>query len=191
MKVNTELEDYARQATWLGFLREARKVTLQSLAVAHATQRSNLSAFVTSKGQTRNISPNKIRAVLFELGVLPDGMLTQGLHRWEADGAMVPAMCGLLALNQFDRCLIFDLGSKFAFVVARVVDGILVFSQVEAKGESESSRDLVGMLKEGLCGLADRVSVITLDRMGSAQMQTLWMSKDESVVKEHLLSLMG
>jgi hypothetical protein len=191
MKVNTELEDFARQASWLGFLREARKVTLQSLAVAHATQRSNLSAFVTSQGKVRNISPDKIRAVLFDLGVLPDGMLSQGLHRWVAKKSTIPALCSMLALNQFERCLIFDLGSKFAFLVAKVVDGILIFAELEAEGENEWSEGLVGLLKEGLDGFAEKVSVIALDRIGRAQMQTLWMTKDDSVVQERLLSLMG
>lgn len=185
MKVSLrEMEDFSRLSVWLGFLREARKITLQSLATAHATQRSNLSAFVTSGGKTRNVSPDKIRAVLFQLGLLPDGMLTPGLHRWTVAKEMIPAMCELLALNQFERGFIFELGSGYGvFVVVQVAASILVFANLPA----ETTLDVKG----GLCGSSEKINVITLDRVGDSQMQTLWMTKDDVLVEDNLLSLMG
>ncbi len=185
MKVNaTDMENYASLALWLGFLREAQKVTLQSLAVAHQTQRSNLSAFVTSGGRIRNVSPDKIRAVLFQLGLLPDGTLTPGLHRWKVTDEMIPAMCDLLTLNGFERGFVFELGSGYGvFVVVQVAVNIFVFANLPAEA--------TGVVKSGLLDLAEKIRVITLDRAGDSQIQTLWMTKDDSVVQSNLLSLMG
>ncbi|MDH0342016.1 hypothetical protein [Chromobacterium haemolyticum] len=174
----------AKLASWLGFLRAARKVTFQSLALVHGTQRSNLSAFVTSAGKTRNISLDKICSVLFELGVFPDGTLTPGLHRWTVTVEMIPGMFDVLSNNEFDRAYVFELGSGYGvFVVIQVAANILIFASLPA----ESTKDFI----EGRVGLAEKIRVITLDRAGDSQIQALWRSKDDSAIQSSLLTLMG
>lgn len=185
MKVNAINPDtHAQLASWMGYLRQAKKVTLQHLAQEHGTQRSNLSAFVTSGGQVRNVSMDKILGVLFDLGVLPNGLMTPGLHKWQVDTDLVPGMCRLLALNGFDRAIIFELGSGYgSYVVTQVAANILIFASLPA-GKSDEVRSLLGHL-------GDQVQVVTLDRAGDAQIQSLWMTHDEKMVQSSLVTLMG
>jgi len=185
MKVSAiDSDNTAKLAAWMGYLRLARKMTLQRLAQQHGTQRSNLSAFVTSGGKIRNVSLDKILGVLFDLGVLENGLMTPGLHRWQVSVEMVPEMCGLLAMNGFERAIIFELGSGYgAFVVAQVASNILIFASLPAGLSSE--------LQNMLGSLAERVQVVTLDRAGDSQIQTLWMTQDDKAVQSSLVTLMG
>lgn len=185
MKVSaTDGEMNARLASLLGFLRAARKVTLQSLAQAHGTQRSNLSAFITSGGKIRNISADKLRGVLFELGALSDGALKPGLHRWHVTSDMIANMCELLTLNGCERAFVFELGSGYGvYLVAQVASNILIFASLPPEATEA--------VKAGLKQLADMVRVITLDRAGDSQIQALWMTQDDSVVQSSLVTLMG
>src|SRR5690606_31806259 len=120
----------------LGFLRQARRphVTLQSLADTNGTQRSNLSAFVTSGGKTRNISYEKLDRILYSLGSVQDGTLTPGLHRWQIDAniVMVPQMCSILIGNDFQSALLMKLSSGMeVFLVVKVAGNILVLVKIE------------------------------------------------------------
>lgn len=76
-----------RTAVVLQFLvdaqRQTRGHTLQSLALAHGTQRSNLSAYIRSAGERRNIKYERLRDILYRLGVHWDFTLRPQLHRWD------------------------------------------------------------------------------------------------------------
>lgn len=185
MKVSaTDGEMNAKLASWLGFLRAARKVTLQSLAQAHGTQRSNLSAFITSGGKVRNISVDKLRGVLFDLGALADGALTPGLHRWHVSAELIAGMCEMLTLNGCERAFLFELGSGYGvYLVAQVASNILIFASLPA--------ETTEVVKVGLDRLAEKIRVITLDRAGDSQIQALWMTQDDSAVQSSLVTLMG
>jgi transcriptional regulator with XRE-family HTH domain len=172
----------ARLASWLSFLRAARKVTLQSLAQAHGTHRSNLSTYVKSKGTVRNVSLDKVQRVLFELGVLTDGSLTPGLHRWSVSEAMLPEMCSVLADRDFDRAFLFELGSGYGvYAVIQVTRSTLIFASLPA-GTAAQMR---AVLSRGDM----QANVISLDRAGDAQIQALWMTPEDSVVESRLLAL--
>lgn len=167
----------------LGFLREACRMTLQRLADAHGTQRSNLSAFVTSGGRIRNIAYEKLDRIFFALGLLPDGTLTPGLHRWQVGPNMVTQMCEILVANDFQVAVLMQLSSGGGvFLVVRVTGNILVFASMET-----SSLDGV---KKGLEKMADRVREVTLDRSGDSSIQSLWMTEDDVRVEKLLLSLL-
>lgn len=176
--------DNATLAMRLGFLRQARHVTLQSLADANGTQRSNLSAFVTSGGRTRNIAYEKLDRILFMLGMLPDGTLTPGLHRWQVEpGGMVAQMTEILLANDFQVAVLMRLSSgSGAFVVARVTGNILVFASMDASS--------IGAAEEGFRLLSDRVRKVTLDRSGDSTIQSMWMTEDDVRVEKLLLSLL-
>lgn len=185
MKVSkTDSErDNATLAMRLGFLRQVRHVTLQSLADANGTQRSNLSAFVTSGGRTRNIAYEKLDRILFTLGMLPDGTLTPGLHRWQVDPGMVPHMTEILLANDFQMAVLMRLSSgSGAFVVARVTGNILVFASMDASS--------IEATEEGFGDLSDRVRKVTLDRSGDSTIQAMWMTEDDVRVEKLLLSLL-
>lgn len=177
--------DNAALAVRLGFLRESKvpKVTLQSLADSNGTQRSNLSAFVTSGGKTRNIAYDKLDRILFSLGQLPDGMLAPGLHRWQVERNMVPQMCEILMANEFQMAVLMSLSSGSGlFLVVRVTGNILVFANMDSS--------CLEAVKEGLQGLSDRWRAVTLDRSGDSSIQAMWMTEDEGRVQKLLLSLM-
>ena len=167
----------------LGFLRQANRITLQSLADQHGTQRSNLSAFVTSGGQIRNIAYDKMDKILFDLGMLPDGTLTPNLHRWQVEPDMVPQLAEILVANDFQMAALMLLSSGSAgFLVVRVTGNILVFASLDV-----SSIDAVF---EGLSKLADRVKKVTLDRSGDSAIQSMWMTEDDVRIEKLLLSLL-
>lgn len=174
--------DNAALALRLGFLREARRVTLQSLADANGTQRSNLSAFVTSGGRIRNISYEKLDKIFFSLGLLPNGTLAPGLHRWQVGPNMAMQMCEILIANDFQVAALMQLSSGGVFLVVRVTGNILVFASMES-----SSLDVV---KKGLEKLSDRVRSVTLDRSGDSTIQAMWMTEDDVRVEKLLLSLL-
>lgn len=76
----------ARLAELLGVAIDGQKrrgVTKQQIASVHGTHGSNLSAFVTSKGKVRNVAVGVVEAVLLDLGLHPNGLLTHGVHRWD------------------------------------------------------------------------------------------------------------
>lgn len=88
----------AQIAEAMGFLADAlraRGVTLQSLASAHGTHRSNLSAFIRSRGTTRNISEERVRGVCTALGVHWDFVLCARLHRWNLGSSVSEHIAGL------------------------------------------------------------------------------------------------
>lgn len=167
----------------LGFLRQANRITLQSLADQHGTQRSNLSAFVTSCGQIRNIAYDKVDKILFDLGMLPDGTLTPSLHRWQVEPEMVPKMAEILVANDFEVAALMQLSSGSAgFLVVRVTGNILVFASLDV-----SSLDAA---YDGLSKLADRVKKVTLDRSGDSAIQSMWMTENDVRIEKLLLSLL-
>lgn len=184
MKVMQQNIDYGKLAALLGFLREARSVTLQSLAAAHGAHRSNLSAFVNSSGKVRNISFDKIRRILFDLGVFFDGGMRPGLHRWEISNQKdIPEMCRLLTENQFVSGILFDLGSGYgSYLVAKVSDSVVVFASLPP--------DFGDVVKEEMGSMADRIGSTTLNRAGDAQILNLWETKkDDPAVMKSLLAL--
>src|SRR3989344_4305268 len=129
--IDKEREASAEMAAWLGFLRKAKRVTLQSIAETHGTHRGNLSAFISSKGTTRNDSMEKLRMVLFDLGLLNGGMLAPGLHRWDVDEEMVDSLCVLLNNSEFERGYVFRLGNGLrSFAVVQVREATVVFASL-------------------------------------------------------------
>lgn len=180
-KANSERNNEVLAAR-LGFLRQARHQTLQSLADANGTQRSNLSAFVTSGGRTRNISYEKLDRILFTLGLLPDGTLAPDLHRWQVDENMAVQMCEILMANEFQDALLMQLSSgSGVFLVVRVTGNILVLANIE--------NSALNAVKKGLEKISDRVRMVTLDRSGDSLIQSLWMREDDVRVEKLLLSL--
>lgn len=166
----------------LGFLRLARHETLQRLADTNGTQRSNLSAFVTSGGKIRNISYEKLDRIIYSLGLLQDGTLTPGLHRWQVDANMVPQMCAILLANDFQSALLMQLSSgNGVFLVVKVTGNILVLANIETSALNEA--------KKGLEKMSDRLRGVTLDRAGDSSIQSFWMTEDNVRVEKLLLSL--
>ncbi len=178
MKVtDKEREVSAEMAAWLGFLRKAKRVTLQSIAETHATHRGNLSAFISSKGTTRNVSMEKLRMVLFDLGLLDGGMLAPGLHRWEVDEEMVDSLCELLNKSEFERGYVFRLGNGLrAFAVVQVCEANAVFASLPV----EIAERVASGLKPTEGG--QRISLVDLDRAGDAQIQALWQTPADASV---------
>jgi len=169
-------------ASRMGFLRQAKQVTLQSLADSVGTQRSNLSAFVTSGGRTRNVSYDKLDKALFILGMLPDGTLAPQLHRWLIGEDMVSSMCEILIANDFQSALLMRLSSgNTVYLVVKITGNILVFVSMDASFSV--------VVSEGLGKLADRVREVNLDRSGDSSIQSLWMTSDDVRVEKLLLSL--
>lgn len=166
----------------LGFLRQARHETLQRLADTNGTQRSNLSAFVTSGGKIRNISYEKLDRILYSLGLLQDATLTPGLHRWQIDASMVTQMCAILTANDFQSALLMKLSSgNGVFLVVKVAGNILVLANIETGALNE--------VKKGFEKVTDRMRVVTLDRAGDSSIQSFWMTEDDVRVEKLLLSL--
>ncbi|HHU4150108.1 TPA: hypothetical protein ACUB7F_001813 [Pseudomonas aeruginosa] len=185
MKVtDKEREASAEMAAWLGFLRKAKRVTLQSIAETHGTHRGNLSAFISSKGTTRNVSMDKLRMVLFDLGLLDGGMLAPGLHRWEVDDEMVDSLCELLNKSAFERGYVFRLGNGLrAFAVVQVCEANAVFASLPV--------DSVKRVAAGLRPMqgGQPISLVDLDRAGDAQIQALWQTPAEASVFASIQSL--
>lgn len=120
------------QSGWLDFLRRAQGITLECLAKRHGIRRSNISAFVTSLGRKKNISFEKTRSILFDLGVLIDGVLLPGVHCWRIDIGMVTKLHALLSINNYERLFLFELigqpYSKVAFMVAQISNDTFIFA---------------------------------------------------------------
>ncbi len=178
---------HARLAIWLSFLRDARNVTLQSLAEEFGTQRSNLSSFINSGGGIRNISMEKIERVSFALGILSDGTLKPGLHRWKVpDGDAMRHMCDLLRLNGVDRAVLLELATGNAgFLLARVSTGCLVFANLSGGGE------LGGEVRNELATLTETLKFAVMDRSQDAEIRTLWLTEDDSAVEKGILAAVG
>ncbi|WP_146126633.1 helix-turn-helix domain-containing protein [Burkholderia contaminans] len=178
---------YARLAIWLSFLRVARNVTLQSLAEEFGTQRSNLSSFINSGGGIRNISMEKIERVSFALGILSDGTLKPGLHRWKVpDGEAMRHVCDLLRLNGLDRAVLLELATGSAgFLLARVSTGCLVFANLSGCGE------LGGEVRNELATLTETLKFAVMDRSQDAEIRTLWLTEDGSAVEKGILAAVG
>jgi len=169
-------------ASRMGFLRQAKQVTLQSLADSVGTQRSNLSAFVTSAGRTRNVSYDKLDKALFILGMLPDGTLTPQLHRWLIDEDMVSFLCEILIANDFQSGLLMRLSKgNTVYLVVKITGNTLVFVSLDA--------GIASVVSDGLGVMADRVRDVNLDRSGDSSIQSLWMTPDDARVEKLLLSL--
>ena len=116
---------------WLDFLRRAQGITLECLAKRHGIRRSNISAFVTSLGEKKNISFEKARSILFDLGVLIDGVLLPGVHCWRIDIGMVTRLHTLLSINNYERLFLFELTgrpyNKVVFMVAQISNNTFIF----------------------------------------------------------------
>jgi len=185
MKVtDKEREASAEMAAWLGFLRKAKRVTLQSIAETHGTHRGNLSAFISSKGTTRNVSMEKLRMVLFDLGLLDGGMLAPGLHRWDVDEEMVDSLCVLLNNSEFERGYVFRLGNGLrAFAVVQVCEANVVFASLPV----ESAERVAEGLRQTRAGQS--ISLVDLDRAGDARIQALWQTPADASVVASIQSL--
>lgn len=176
------VRDNIKMASRMGFLRQAKQVTLQSLADSVGTQRSNLSAFVTSSGKVRNVSYDKLDKALFILGMLPDGTLAPQLHRWAISGEMVGAMTEILVANEFQSALLMKLSSGSAvYLVVKITGNILVFVSLDAA--------ISDAVMDGLGAMAEKVREVNLDRSGDSSIQSLWMTSDDVRVEKLLLSL--
>ncbi|MDR8877266.1 hypothetical protein FEP63_05145 [Burkholderia multivorans] len=178
---------HARLAIWLSFLRAARNITLQSLAEEFGTQRSNLSSFINSGGGIRNISMEKIERVSFALGILSDGTLKPGLHRWKVqDDEAVRHMCDLLRLNGLNNAVLLELATGGAgFLLARVSTGCLVFANLSGCGE------FGGVVRSELAALTETLRFAVMDRSQDAEIRTLWLTEDDSAVEKGILAAIG
>jgi len=66
--------------------------------------RSNLSAYVASKGTARSVSIANVTLILAELGVSPGGVLLPNLHVWSlSDICYLPALTELVGLNRLSE----------------------------------------------------------------------------------------
>lgn len=131
-----------RLAGWISFLSAARRafgVTRSDVARQHAVQPCNLSAFVASKGTTRNVSLEKLVLIAHTLGVNQDGTLTPGMHRWDLLGSRSMesgnALGELLDANAAQdprrpaRCMTWRNGST-GFLVHRPARGCAVLARL-------------------------------------------------------------
>jgi hypothetical protein len=171
----------SKLAARLSFARSAKKVTFQRLAQAHGTQRSNLSAFVASNGKVRNVSMEKIAMVMFDLGLLMDGLLAPGLHRWDIEDDRISEMYTLLADTGLERAILFEMSTgRGAFAAVQVAKNIFVFARLSMYAASE---------------LVENIGIVTntvrLDRAGDSQIQALWMTQNHRAVEQSLLELIA
>lgn len=124
----------SRRAAVLRFLvaaQRGRGVTLQSVANEHGTQRSNLSAYISSGGQRRCIALERLREALFSLGAHWDFTLRgRQFHRWDLGGdlRLVPGLAAILDANRVVRMRVLPTVGKWEAFVA--------FVAVEAEGEA-------------------------------------------------------
>lgn len=178
-----------QRAAILRFLVEAQRtqgVTLQSLAVAHDTQRSNLSAYIRSEGQRRNIAFERLRNVLFAIGVHWDFTLRGQLHRWDI-GESAELLAGLKLVLRTNRLVgvrvMPTAGSREAFIA---------FLVVETAGDAVC---LIRVQKRlfartwAFFGLSSEQPAV--DEGLSDAVQSAWMTKDLSVAQSNVRKLLA
>lgn len=155
---------------WLDFLRRAKGVTLECLAKRHGIRRSNISAFVTSLGKKKNISFEKARSILFDLGVLIDGNLLPGLHCWQIDMGMITRLQALLSINNYEKLFLFELigqpNSKVVFMVAKISNDTIIFAEFRCVA-AQSIRS----------SLSKNVKNIFLSRSEWVVIHDIWMQR--------------
>lgn len=168
-----------KQASWLGFLRCACKKTLQGLAKKYGTQRSNISAFVTSGGKTRNISQDKVASILFDLGVLADGTLLPGVHCWQVEEEIIPDMCDLLVANEFEWAQVIALpgyrSSTKAFVMVKISSTTLVLANFES--------NLTEKIQLHFRDINREIEMLFLDRPAWAIVYAFWMKQKDLLLQ--------
>lgn len=133
-----DLELASRRAALLKFLVGAQQgITLQSVAKEHGTQRSNLSAYISSCGQRRSIALERLRTILFSLGAHWDFTLRRErqFHRWDLGRnlKLVPGLEAILRANRATRVRIMPTtGHQEAFVVFVALEaGAICFIRVQ------------------------------------------------------------
>lgn len=182
MQVSTDPSFFVRMSGWMGFLLDAlryRGITRASLAGQYGVAGCNVSAFISSKGQLRNIREEKLLRMLVEVGLNPDGTVTPGVHRWNIPGD--PPKKGvdhrdvlgdLLRLNppldpaRPPRCLRWE-GSDVGFLVHRVARVSVLLVRVPlAQVERQLSHKKL------------KVVVETITAGEASELHTLWAADD-------------
>jgi hypothetical protein len=168
-----------RTAAVLRFLvaaqRTTRGVTLQALADKHGTQRSNLSAYIRSGGQRRNIAYERLRRVLYELGVHSDFTLRGHFHRWDMgdDGELLDGLKWILAANRRVSTRVMPTAGRH--------EGFIAFIVVETAGDVVCLIRVRGKLFAAVCsaiGFVKDESVV--DEGISDVIQSAWLTKRAS-----------
>lgn len=177
--------DVADVAARLGFLRRARRVTLEALAEKHQTQRSNLSSFINSRGQVRNVSLDKIDRILFDLGALPDGSLRSGLHRWRLDSSIAESAAKEILASDFQAGALFRLSCGIgSFLVVSAAGGLVqVFASLEP--------DVEPVLVSAFGVSSGLLKGVDLDRSGDRILQSLWLEDDGTTLGSALSAIVG
>lgn len=125
-------------ALWMRFLKDATGGSFEDIGRANEVARANLSSFCHSLGNIKNVSDNNIRKVLLgSFGLLPDGLLMNGVHVWLPEGKLdepaVEAVSGLIATNQPEYVYAYTLRSKtshYLFFGRGLCSGVVISSGV-------------------------------------------------------------
>lgn len=180
MKVNADTdrtEQGEQVARWLDFLRQASGMRFSDLANKHKIHRSNLSTFVHSGGAGGWINREKVRKVLFDMGMHTNGTLCTGLHRWNISSHdMAVGLRDVLERNKPAWIMALRLRAGGGYVMARSGRLVSVFAELTVEAmqafvEPWASRH--------------PIAVIDLDQDGDSMTQTLWMTPSDDTVLEH------
>lgn len=181
MKVKTDTGRQEQVAHWLDFLRRALGIRITVLAKKHTIHRSNLSSFVNSGGAAGWVTSEKVRTVLFDMGMHTTGTLCPGLHRWKIHGVdMAAGLQGLLERNTPSWIIALRLRIGGGYVMARSGRLVSVFAELDA--------DTMWVFLDEWAALRPIV-VIDLDQDGDSLAQTLWMTPSDDTVLEHFEAL--
>lgn len=185
----TETTEFRRRtAAVMRFLvesqRQTRGHTLQALAKAHGTQRSNLSAYIRSDGDRRNIKYERLRDILFRLGAHWDFTLRPLLHRWDvAFEETLEGMRWLAESNRVAKCQAFRVhdhsASSVAFLVIETKGGAACLIRVRQSFFGRACR-LFGV----------RAPVKVADELACDAVQSAWLSEDREC-RQRMGELLG
>lgn len=179
-----------RMAAVLHFLvdaqRDVRKHSLNSIAKEHGTQRSNLSAYIRTGGERRNIAFDRLRKILFALGVHWDFALKAQLHRWDV-GLGEDAVEGLDLLAKANRV-------ARAKVIPTLPNGdaLVVFVAIETEAGAKCLLRVPQPLLASVCDAFDiGLPPLVAEARLSGAVQSAWMATDDRECEQQIRRLLG
>lgn len=189
MKESTTDVNATQLAIRLSALHQVTGLSYQALAERHGVQRSNLSSFASSRGQTRNIALEKVGQVLYDLGLLATGVIRNGWHRWDAVDVTGDAeeiqnvLLSSLARSDAQRLMAFvtEDDERVFYLLADATGTVMMRFRHSAKVRVEQS-----MRRLGLNGEWFRLGV----RAG-AQLHQMWLIRDQQVAERAARSVLG
>lgn len=182
------ISEPAKKSRWLRFLIDSKRwkgLTQTEVARSAETKPCNLSAFISSEGQVRNLSKDRLTACFNFVGMHVDGLLTAGLHRWDLLSMHpqgIQAFKEIIKLNppmnpDVPGCL-FQLGDEQCFFIHRPTLLTTVMAKLPA--------DQVPRLKR-----AFDTSVRSVDACAASELQSLWLTEHDWIVNRAIDTYLG